>query len=58
MDVSRDTDGRLSGELVSAGTAAPHGFCGTLELLKVLEDLVLPESPARTEQGPPVPRSP
>jgi hypothetical protein len=58
MHVSRDTDGRLNGELVSEGDATSHGFCGTLELLKALEDLVVPASPAGTEKGPPAPGSP
>lgn len=41
--VSRGKDGRLGGEVVPVGSDTPHGFSGTLELLKVLEDLVMPD---------------
>ena len=44
MQVSRDGDGRLFGQVIVVGGARVHGFSGMLELLKVLEDLVLPDS--------------
>ena len=44
MQVKRDTDGRLGGQVTPAGSDTMHGFSGTLELLKVLEELVLPDS--------------
>jgi hypothetical protein len=44
MQVSRDGDGRLDGQVIVVGGARAHGFSGMLELLKVLEDLVLPDS--------------
>jgi hypothetical protein len=44
MQVRRDHDGRLGGQVIPAGSDTMHGFSGTLELLKVLEDLVLPDS--------------
>ncbi len=40
MQVSRDSENRLSGTVSSAVAQEPHGFSGILELLKVLEDLV------------------
>jgi hypothetical protein len=40
MQVSRDSENRLSGTVSSAAGQEPHGFSGILELLKVLEDLV------------------
>jgi hypothetical protein len=44
MQVSRDGDGRLFGQVIAVGGARVHAFSGMLELLKVLEDLVLPDS--------------
>jgi hypothetical protein len=44
MQVSRDGDGRPFGQVIAVGGARVHGFSGMLELLKVLEDLVLPDS--------------
>jgi hypothetical protein len=44
MQVTRDNDGRLDGQVIPAGSDEMHGFSGTLELLKVLEELVLPDS--------------
>ena len=44
MQVKRDIDGRLGGQVTPAGSDTMHGFSGTLELLKVLEELVLPDS--------------
>lgn len=41
MRVERDTDGRLTGEIIPSGELTSYGFSGTLEMLKVLEDLVL-----------------
>jgi hypothetical protein len=42
IQVSRGADGRLDGSVVLAGSDTSHGFSGTLELLKILEDLVPP----------------
>jgi hypothetical protein len=44
MQVTRDNDGRLGGQVIPVGSDEMHGFSGTLELLKVLEELVLPDS--------------
>jgi hypothetical protein len=44
MQVSRDNDGRLGGQVFPVDSDKMHDFSGTLELLKVLEDLVLPDS--------------
>jgi hypothetical protein len=44
IQVSRDDEGRLGGQVVPVGSDTMHGFSGTLELLKVLEDLVLPDN--------------
>jgi hypothetical protein len=40
MQLERDTDGRLCGQITCEGTVTSLGFSGTLEMLKVLEDLV------------------
>ena len=40
MQLERDTDGRLSGEISREGAVTPLDFSGTLEMLKVLEELV------------------
>jgi hypothetical protein len=42
MQLERDTDGRLCGQITSEDEDAitSLGFSGTLEMLKVLEDLV------------------
>ena len=40
MEVARARNGRLSGTLRVEHEAAPHRFSGTLELMRVLEDLV------------------
>ena len=39
MQLERDTDGRLCGEITREGTVTWLGFSGTLEMLKVLEEL-------------------
>lgn len=52
MQVSRDNDGRLGGQVIPVGSAETHGFSGMLELLKVLEDLVLPDGDADVPEGP------
>ncbi len=44
VQVSRDPDGRLKGNVVPAGSAMSRSFSGTLELLRVLEDIVIPVS--------------
>jgi hypothetical protein len=40
MQLDRDTDGRLCGQITREGAAMSLGFSGTLEMLKVLEELV------------------
>ena len=40
MQLERDTDGRLCGEIPREGAVTWLGFSGTLEMLKVLEELV------------------
>ncbi len=40
MQLERDTDGRLCGQITGEDTVTSLGFSGTLEMLKVLEDLV------------------
>ena len=40
MEVARARNGRLSGTLRLEHETAPHRFSGTLELMRVLEDLV------------------
>lgn len=40
MQLERDTDGRLCGQITREDAANALGFSGTLEMLKVLDDLV------------------
>lgn len=40
MQVSRSEDNRLSGTVRSGKAAEAHGFSGTLELMRVFEELV------------------
>jgi len=40
MQLERDTDGRLCGQITREGAVTSLDFSGTLEMLKVLEDLV------------------
>ena len=40
MQLERDTDGRLRGQITREGAVTSFGFSGMLEMLKVLEDLV------------------
>jgi hypothetical protein len=40
MQLERDTDGRFCGEISREGEVTSLDFSGTLEMLKVLEDLV------------------
>jgi len=40
LRVSRDADNRLSGTVRTAGETEAHTFSGTLELMRVFEDLV------------------
>ena len=40
MQLERDADGRLCGEITREGAVSSLDFSGTLEMLKVLEDLV------------------
>jgi hypothetical protein len=42
VQVTRDPDGRLNGNVVPKGSGMRRSFSGTLELLKVLEDFVIP----------------
>jgi hypothetical protein len=39
MQLERDTDGRLCGEITREGAVTSLGFSGTVEMLKVLEAL-------------------
>ena len=39
MQLERDTDGRLCGQITREGTVTSLGFSGTLEMRKVLEEL-------------------
>jgi hypothetical protein len=41
LDCGRDTEGRLTGQLSTPG-ADSQPFCGTLELLRLLEDRLPP----------------
>lgn len=40
MQLDRDADGRLCGEITREGAVTSLDFSGTLEMLKVLEDLI------------------
>jgi hypothetical protein len=40
IQLERDTDGRLCGQISREGAVTWLDFSGTLEMLKVLEDLV------------------
>jgi hypothetical protein len=40
LQVSRDPENRLNGTVRTAGEAETHTFSGTLELMRVFEDLV------------------
>jgi hypothetical protein len=55
MQVTRDNDGRLGGQVIRDGSDEMHGFSGTLELLKVLEELVLPDSEDEAPKEPQLP---
>ena len=44
VQVSRDQNGRLNGKVVPGGLGTARSFSGTLELLRVLEDLLVPVS--------------
>jgi hypothetical protein len=50
MQVARSAENRLSGTVRSAKDSEPHHFSGTLELMRVFEDLV----PFVAEAGLPV----
>jgi hypothetical protein len=53
VQVSRDPDGRLNGNVVPRGSKMRRSFSGTLELLKVLEDFVIPATSSdQMNQGP------
>ena len=41
VQVSRDENGRLNGNVVPGGLGVARSFSGTLELLRVLEDLLV-----------------
>lgn len=54
MQVARSGDNRLSGTVSLMPDADPRGFSGTLELMRVLEDLVPCDGgaePARPRPG-------
>lgn len=51
MQVSRAHDDRLSGTLRVSRSAEPRGFSGTLELMRVLEDLVPADRGGPTDSG-------
>jgi len=53
LDIVRSRDGRLEGTAATE-TGTEHPFSGTLELLRVLEDL----EPVRPTDAGTVPRSP
>ena len=44
VQVSRDQNGRLNGNVVPGVLGKARSFSGTLELLRVLEDLLVPVS--------------
>jgi hypothetical protein len=50
MQLERDTDGRLCGQITREGTITSLDFSGTLEMLKVLDDLVSAGDGRGTEQ--------
>jgi hypothetical protein len=57
VQVSRDPDGRLNGDVVPRGSKTRYSFCGTLELLRILEDLLIPVTAAgQPNKGHPCPQ--
>lgn len=59
VQVSRDESGRLKGKVVPQDSGMPRSFSSTLELLKVLEDIVIPLSgDDEVNRGSPVPKAP
>ena len=50
LQVSRSVENRLSGTVRSCKDAEPHHFSGTLELMRVFEDLV-PQVPQPVRQA-------
>jgi hypothetical protein len=50
MQLERDTDGRLRGEITCEDAAASLTFSGMLEMLRVLEDLVPAGDERETER--------
>jgi hypothetical protein len=57
VQVSRDQNGRLNGNVVPKDLGLPRSFSGTLELLKVLEDLVVSATGAyQASKGHPSPQ--
>jgi hypothetical protein len=56
LDIRRRPGGRLQGHLGPAGGARPTPFCGTLELLRAIDDALdvaaAPSAPSPTEETP------
>lgn len=51
LHVTRDEQSRLSGTVCASRESGPHEFSGVLELLRVFEELVPPESVALAGDG-------
>jgi hypothetical protein len=49
VQISRDQNGRLEGSVATRGSGAPRSFSSTLELLKVLEDVVIPAAQGESD---------
>ena len=47
--ISRDQNGRLEGSVAPRGPGTSRSFSSTLELLKVLEDVVVPVAQGENE---------
>jgi hypothetical protein len=47
--ISRDQNGRLEGSVAPRGSRTSRSFSSTLELLKVLEEVVLPVAQGESE---------
>jgi hypothetical protein len=58
VQISRDQNGRLEGSVATRGSGTPRSFSSTLELLKVLEDVVIPvvQGESEVRRGQPGPR--
>jgi hypothetical protein len=49
VQISRDQNGRLEGTVATRESGAPRSFSSTLELLKILEDVVIPVAQGENE---------